>query len=77
MPSMQGDNDWRLQGQERYLQGVTIKWKRYRAQSPKSEHEHCAFCSAKFMDPSFSSDHAAAVTADPAILTEGYAVQGG
>ena len=77
MPGMAKEPDWRLQGQEKYLQGATLKRKRYRAQSPESEHEHCEFCWAKFMDPSFSPSHAAAVDADPKILTEGYAVQGG
>jgi len=45
-----GDGDWRLQRQERYLQGVTLFRHEYR-QSTKSaswDHDHCEFCSEKF-----------------------------
>ena len=44
-------NDWRLNGQLRYLCGVDLCWRTYR-QYPKDEnwdHDHCAFCWAKFM----------------------------
>lgn len=42
--------DWRLQGQERYLMGkklYPIKFTRY---SDKWDHEHCDFCFATFSD---------------------------
>ena len=42
--------DWRLSGQERYLQGAALIRKRYRAKSAEWEHDHCAFCWAKFPD---------------------------
>ena len=42
--------DWRLQGQERYLHGVQLirrEWRVY-PENPKWDHDHCAFCWAKF-----------------------------
>lgn len=58
------EDDWRLQGQEQYLQGVTLVRREYRRYAPNAEwdHDHCAFCSAKFM----VEDH-------PDVLHEGYA----
>ena len=44
------DDDWRLQGQERYLKGVVLHARRYTAWSESWEHDHCQFCWAKFMD---------------------------
>ena len=43
------ENDWRLQGQERYLEGVTLTLKPYSVCREGWDHEHCAFCSAKIM----------------------------
>lgn len=42
--------DWRLRGQERYLQGVTLVRRCYRAYrgNPNWDHDHCEFCSTKF-----------------------------
>ena len=40
-------DDWRLQGQERYMKGAKMKRARFPEDS-KSDHEHCAFCWAKF-----------------------------
>ncbi len=57
------DPDWRLQGQERYLSGVDLTWRRYR-QSPRNpdwDHDHCAFCWATFT-----------VEDRPDVLHEGY-----
>jgi hypothetical protein len=76
------DDDWRLRGQEDYLLGATLQLKAYRMWSEKWDHDHCAFCWAKFLDPTakFTDPKAAAWLAnaieDPEILTEGYAVQG-
>jgi len=72
-----GSQDWRLRGQEEYLDGARLIKKPYRAVSETSEHQHCEFCWAKFMDPGFSPVHAAAVANDPSILTAGYTVLGG
>jgi hypothetical protein len=49
--------DWRLTGQEQYLADVTLVRKHYRAQSEEWEHDHCAFCWSKFIDPSHSPEH--------------------
>lgn len=46
--------------------------KPYRARSETWEHNHCEFCSAKFMDPGFSEAHRLFVQAHPDVLTEGY-----
>ena len=51
--------DWRLRGQERYLQGRA--WLRRRYVQPR---DHCEFCWAKFME-----------TAAADILDEGYATE--
>ena len=40
--------DWRLQGQEKYLKGVTLERKKYVKYRDGWEHDHCEFCSAKF-----------------------------
>ena len=44
-------SDWRLQGQERYLKGAVLIRQPYRryAKNPGWDHDHCAFCGAKFM----------------------------
>ena len=56
-------NDWRLQGQERYLKGVELCHRPYRRypQNPSWDHDHCSFCWAKFM-----------VEDVPDVLHEGY-----
>jgi hypothetical protein len=66
------DTDWRLTGQESYLQAAELAWTRYRARSETWEHEHCAFCWAKFMDPDFSEAHRRHIAEHPDVLTEGY-----
>ena len=66
-------DDWRRAGQESELQpGTALVLTPYKARSPTWEHEHCLFCFAKFMDPSFSEAHRRLVAEDPEILTEGY-----
>ena len=70
------EDDWRLTGQETYLQGATLVRKPYRAKGAASEHDHCAFCWAKFVDTSFSDAHAAMARDDSAVQTEGYAAVG-
>jgi hypothetical protein len=48
---MVDSTDWRLQGQERYLKGVELRWQVYRRYpaNPDWDHDHCEFCWAKFM----------------------------
>ena len=71
---MADEEDWRLRGQEDYLQGATLIRKHYKAWSDDWEHDHCEFCWAKFMDPNFSPEHKRFIAEDPEVLTEGYAV---
>jgi hypothetical protein len=40
--------DWRLQGQERYLTGVTLVRRQWRQSRPDWDHDHCEFCWVKF-----------------------------
>jgi hypothetical protein len=49
---MDPEADWRLQGQEKYLQGVTLAFRTYRRylHNPSWDHDHCEFCWAKFME---------------------------
>ncbi len=61
---MREENDWRLQGQETYLKGIPLWWKRYTRYSESWEHDHCEFCWAKFMEGD-----------DPDVLHEGYATE--
>ena len=63
---MVNEEDWRLQGQERYLNGVVLVRKKFRQYNETWDHDHCEFCSAKFMPNS----------SDPEVLTEGYATVG-
>jgi hypothetical protein len=56
---MPSKDDWRRQGQERYLKNLTFSWETY--SKNKSDHDHCEFCNAKFME-----------NVDESILTEGY-----
>jgi hypothetical protein len=41
--------DWRLRGQERYLLGAQLAFNKYES-SPGWNHDHCAFCFARFGD---------------------------
>ena len=54
-------NDWRLRNQQKYLQGVSLVHRAYQS-LPGNDHDHCAFCWAKFM-----------VEDRPKVLHEGYA----
>jgi hypothetical protein len=44
-------SDWRLQSQERYLQGITLRRMAYFRWSESWDHDHCQFCWAEFMTP--------------------------
>jgi hypothetical protein len=46
---MIADDDWRLFGQENYLQGVTLYRRVWTQTRPHWDHDHCEFCFAKFM----------------------------
>ena len=42
------NNDWRLQGQGKYLFGKTLVHKKYADRTTTTDHDHCEFCSDKF-----------------------------
>jgi hypothetical protein len=42
-------DDWRRQGQERYLSGKRLVFRAYQSSNPHSDHDHCEFCGKKFM----------------------------
>jgi hypothetical protein len=41
-------DDWRRQGQERYLKGVKLLFIKYGSDGLERDHDHCEFCGAKF-----------------------------
>jgi hypothetical protein len=55
-------DDWRLQGQEKYLQGVTVFYKVDRKTT--TDHDHCEFCWAKFSETIEGALKAGYTTAD-------------
>jgi len=59
-------DDWRLAGQEKYLKNVTLVKRAYRRypNNPEWDHDHCAFCHAKFMVEDY-----------PDVLHEGYSTE--
>lgn len=58
---MTSPNDWRRQGQERYLLNAHLRWQKYKKYSDTWDHDHCEFCGSKFME-----------SIGPDILNEGY-----
>ncbi len=63
---MVDDSDWRLQGQESYLQGAALRRRPYSPSRPGWDHDHCEFCSVKFMDANL-----------PDVVREGYVTSDG
>jgi hypothetical protein len=57
-------DDWRRRGQE-HLRDVRLTWKRYQALSAQWEHEHCALCWHKFLDPNYAETHRQALQDEP------------
>jgi len=43
-------NDWRLQGQEKFLNRAQLVKKRYKKYRDDWDHDHCAFCWTKFSE---------------------------
>jgi len=60
--------DWREQGQEKYLNGLTFSKQKYTKYSDSWEHDHCEFCGSKFCEKSISS-------CNNKSLHEGYATE--
>lgn len=48
--NMTGENDWRLRGQDSYLQNCKFKLSAFKSMPGKSMHAHCEFCWHKFME---------------------------
>ena len=44
------NEDWRLQGQETYLKGAILFFKKYSERVTQTDHDHCEFCWEKFSD---------------------------
>ncbi len=42
------ESDWRLQGQEAYMQNIYLQFMPWASENPNWDHDHCEFCSAKF-----------------------------
>ena len=57
-------DDWRLQGQEKYLKGVSLSYKKYVPYREGWEHDHCEFCGRKFMQNDPEALEAGYVTDD-------------
>ena len=66
------ESDGRRRGQEEYLRGARLTWRRYQAMSAQWEHEHCDFCWATFLDANYSPKHGELMEADPEVLPGGY-----
>lgn len=45
-------DDWRLRGQEEYLQNLKFRFIKFNAGKTNSMHAHCEFCWHKFMEKS-------------------------
>jgi len=43
-------DDWRLQGQENFLQNVHLVKKKYKKFRNDWDHDHCEFCGEKFSE---------------------------
>jgi hypothetical protein len=65
--------DWRLAGQERYLQGVTLEWVPYRRWNASWDHDHCSFCWVKFAEAGATSPKVFEPSTPSEARVEGYA----
>jgi hypothetical protein len=50
------DDDWRIQGQARYIYGATFEWRPWASDQPDWDHDHCDFCWVHFGDHVFEDD---------------------
>ena len=50
------DNDWRLDGQEKYLQGAELRLMRWWPHREGRDHDHCQFCWARILDQTKGKD---------------------
>ncbi|MEY2583819.1 MAG: hypothetical protein QOE09_3668 [Ilumatobacteraceae bacterium] len=54
--AMADDDDWRLQGQEEHLAGVTLRLRRWTSEQQGWDHDHCEFCWKKIWDRASGDD---------------------
>ena len=50
------DDDWRLQAQDRCLQGAHLRWETWWPYVGGWDHDHCEFCWVHFCDHVFEDD---------------------
>ena len=50
MTSENDFEDWRLQGQDKYLRGATLRWKKWWPYREGWDHDHCEFCQRKISE---------------------------
>ena len=43
-------DDWRLRGQEDYLSGKSLYFRKWKSPKKEWDHDHCEFCWEKFSD---------------------------
>jgi len=43
-------NDWRFQGQDKYLDNISLIKSQYVVTDPTWDHDHCDFCMDKFSE---------------------------
>ena len=70
------NDDWRLTTQEQYLKGASFVRKPYSAWSESWDHDHCEFCSAKFVEAGSPAARPDAAMHDSTLHSEGYAAIG-
>lgn len=46
---MPENDDWRIQGQGKYLAGKEFIFREWATKNPEWEHDHCEFCWNKFV----------------------------
>ena len=56
--------DWRLQGQEKYLKGVSLYRKLYEPYRAGWDHDHCEFCGTKLSRTEEEAQREGYVTSD-------------
>ena len=68
-------NDWRLQGQEKYLKGAILNFKKYAKYSQNWDHDHCEFCWTKLtldgLQDALDEGYASGVFATSKIFSNG------
>ncbi|KAF0843321.1 hypothetical protein FNL37_0743 [Methylovorus glucosotrophus] len=56
--------DWRMQGQDTYLLGLSLFKHQYRKHKDNWDHDHCEFCGAMFTESTPETLHSGYSTAD-------------